>query len=165
MPLVVILAALCGGLPVLASGWQTFGFYTVILASCVASAVAVLVGGGLALLKVARSRTSQDPAKIFDIDRLTSGDRSDFRLVPRRLYFDIEHGREIIKDEIGIEATSIDQALDDARSVIRDMVQELADEGYAEDWVLVVRDARGTSVARLPIERTPAETRPDRRSA
>ncbi|KTS08901.1 hypothetical protein SB2_05615 [Methylobacterium radiotolerans] len=85
--------------------------------------------------------------------------------MPRRLYFDIEHDREIIKDEIGIEATSLDQALDDARSVIRDMVQELADEGYGEDWVLVVRDARGTSVARLPIEQAPVQARSDRRSA
>jgi len=44
-------------------------------------------------------------------------------------------------------------------------VQELADEGYGEDWVLVVRDARGTSVARLPIERAPVQARSDRRSA
>ncbi|MEE7450242.1 hypothetical protein MRF4_21925 [Methylobacterium radiotolerans] len=165
MPIVVILAALCGGSTVLAFGWQTFGVYTVILASCVASGTAVLVGGGLALLKVGASRTAQDPARIFGIAGLTSGGRRDLRLVPRRLYFDIEHGHEIIKDEVGIEATSLDQALDDARSVIRDMVEDLADEGYAEDWVLVVRDARGASVARLPIERTPVPARSDRRSA
>ncbi|MEE7502786.1 DUF6894 family protein [Methylobacterium sp. C33D] len=165
MPLVVILAALCSGLAVLAFGWQALGFYTLFLASCVASAVAVLVGGGLALLKAGTSRPFQDPAKMFDIAGLASGRRRDLRLVPRRLYFDIEHGREIIKDEIGIEATSLDQALDDARSVIRDMVQELADEGYADDWVLVVRDTRGISIARLPIERTPAQAQADRRSA
>ncbi|XYD07787.1 hypothetical protein R1A27_22280 [Methylobacterium sp. NMS12] len=165
MPLVVILAALCSGLAVLASGWEAFGFYAVILASCAASATAVLVGGGLALLRVATSRNAQDPAQTFDIAGLTSGGRRDLRLVPRRLYFDIEHDREIIKDEIGIEATSLDQALDDARSVIRDMVQELADDGYEEDWVLVVRDARGASVARLPIERAPVQARSDRRSA
>ena len=165
MLLVVISAALCSGLAVLVFGWQSLDFHTLVLAPCVARATAVLAGGGLALLRIGRSRNAQDPAKIFAIAGLQSGDRRDLRLVPRRLYFDIEHDREIIKDEIGIEATSLDQALDDARSVIRDMVQELADEGYGEDWVLVVRDARGTSVARLPIERAPVQARSDRRSA
>lgn len=164
MPLVVILAALCGGLPVLAFGWQAFGLYTPILAAAVASTVGLLTGVGLALLGLGRLRAPSDPTRVFDVVGLTAPPDRDLRLVPMRLYFDIERGSEIIKDEVGIEALSLDEALDDARSVIREMVADLTDDGYAGDWVLVVRDAQGASVARLPIE-PPPQIHSDRRSA
>ncbi|WP_457107577.1 DUF6894 family protein [Methylobacterium sp. P5_C11] len=165
MPLVIILAALCGGLPVLVFGWQTFGLYTPLLAAALASTVGLLAGIALAVLRVGRFRAPSDPTRIFDVVGLTAPRDRDLRLVPMRLYFDIERGPEIIKDEIGIEAHSLDEALDDARSVIREMVVDLIDDGYDGDWVLVVRDAQGASVARLPIERTPPQIHSDRRSA
>jgi hypothetical protein len=165
MPIVVILAALIGGLLTLVLGWSPFGFYALIVASAVASAVGVLVGVALAYLGRGGARDPSDATGIFGVAGLTDHRQRDLRLVPKRLYFDIEHGQEIIKDEVGIEAASLETALDDARSVIREMIDDLADEGYAEDWVLVVRDAKGASVARLPIARPETDLRPDRRTA
>ena len=68
-----------------------------------------------------------------------------------RFYFDIENGEASIRDEEGVEAASVEQALDDARSVIREMAAELTAGNPDETWTLIVRDASGSLVGRLPI--------------
>ncbi|MGH1570795.1 DUF6894 family protein [Methylobacterium sp. P31] len=73
--------------------------------------------------------------------------------MPIRFYFDIENGKETIRDEHGVEAESLAEALDEARSVIDEMANELAANDLSGTWTLVVRDATGTLVGRLPITR------------
>lgn len=68
-----------------------------------------------------------------------------------RFYFDIENGEELIRDEEGVEADSVEQALDEARSVIQEMASELTPANHDETWTLIVRDASGSLVGRLPI--------------
>ena len=68
-----------------------------------------------------------------------------------RFYFDIENGEESIHDEEGVEAASVEQALDEARSVIREMAAELTAANPDRTWTLIVRDASGSLVGRLPI--------------
>lgn len=69
-----------------------------------------------------------------------------------RFYFDIENGQASIRDEEGVEAASVEQALDEARSVIREMSAELTDANPDQTWTLIVRDASGSVVGRLPIK-------------
>ena len=45
----------------------------------------------------------------------------------------------------------MEQALDEARSVIREMAAELTAANPDETWTLIVRDASGSLVGRLPI--------------
>ncbi|MCJ2059795.1 hypothetical protein MKL09_25095 [Methylobacterium sp. J-048] len=69
-----------------------------------------------------------------------------------RFYFDIENGAESIRDAEGVEADSFEHALEEARSVIREMAAELAAADPDETWTLIVRDASGSLVGRLPIK-------------
>ncbi|MGQ7695774.1 DUF6894 family protein, partial [Streptococcus suis] len=41
--------------------------------------------------------------------------------MPIRFYFDVESGRETIRDRDGVEAADLAEALTEARSVIREM--------------------------------------------
>lgn len=68
-----------------------------------------------------------------------------------RFYFDFENRFETVYDDEGVEADDLGQALNDARSVIQKMAQEL-DGDLGEAPVLVVRDENGSQVARLPIQ-------------
>ncbi|MGH1571254.1 DUF6894 family protein [Methylobacterium sp. P31] len=72
----------------------------------------------------------------------------------RRFYFDFEDGQETIRDDEGVEADTLEQALSDARSVIREMAGEVAANDPGEAWALVVRDETGSPVARLPIDKS-----------
>jgi hypothetical protein len=73
--------------------------------------------------------------------------------VPIRFYFDLENGHETIRDEHGVDAETLDEALDEARCVIAEMVDELGATDFGSPWTLVIRDATGTLVGRLPIGR------------
>jgi hypothetical protein len=68
-----------------------------------------------------------------------------------RLYFDFENRFETIRDDEGVEAADLDQALDDIRSVIEEMARELGG-ALGDAPVLIVRDETGSHVARLPIQ-------------
>jgi hypothetical protein len=72
--------------------------------------------------------------------------------VPSRFYFDIENGEETIRDAQGVEAADVAEALAEARSVIDEMAGELEVAGPAGAWTLVVRDATGAEVGRVPIK-------------
>ena len=72
--------------------------------------------------------------------------------MPSRFYFDIENGEETIRDAQGVEAEDLSEALAEARSVIDEMAGELEAAGPDGAWTLVVRDATGAVVGRLPIK-------------
>lgn len=71
--------------------------------------------------------------------------------MPERFYFDVENGQDTIRDEEGVDADSLDEALAEARSVIREMADEVCGADPGRSWTLVVRDASGFPVCRLPI--------------
>jgi alanyl-tRNA synthetase len=70
-----------------------------------------------------------------------------------RFYFDLEDGQETISDEVGVEADSFEEAMDEARSVISEMADQLAADNPGETWLLVVRDADGSLLGRVPIKK------------
>ena len=69
----------------------------------------------------------------------------------RRFYFDVDNGQKTIRDDEGVEAEDLEQALVDARSVISEMADELGATDIDNAWTLVVRDETGLPVARVPI--------------
>lgn len=71
--------------------------------------------------------------------------------VPERFYFDVENDRERIRDAVGVEAESLEEALAEARSVIDEMAGSVGTGETGASWTLVVRDAAGSVVGRLPI--------------
>lgn len=71
----------------------------------------------------------------------------------RRFFFDVSNGKETIPDEEGVEAADLDEALSEARSVVAEMVDEVAEADPGQLWKLIVRDETGAVVGRLPIKR------------
>ena len=71
--------------------------------------------------------------------------------MPHRFHFDLVNGSKIIRDEVGVDAVSPEQAVEEAQAVIADMRErgDLADDEGS--WTMVVRDAAGTVVRNLPI--------------
>ncbi|MDP4026580.1 hypothetical protein Q8W71_28620 [Methylobacterium sp. NEAU 140] len=67
--------------------------------------------------------------------------------MPQRFYFDLENGREVIRDGEGVVADGPEDALQAAQEIIAEMAGKVA-----AHWTLVVRDAVGGIVGRLPIE-------------
>ncbi|TXM98881.1 hypothetical protein FV242_27375 [Methylobacterium sp. WL64] len=70
-----------------------------------------------------------------------------------RFYFDIENGLETIRDEEGVEVSGLKEAIDEARSVISEVYDELESSLAEKKWVLVVRNANRMIVGRLPIKK------------
>jgi hypothetical protein len=68
-----------------------------------------------------------------------------------RFFFDLVCGDEVIRDEEGVEARDLDQALTEARSTVAEMADEVAEDSSGQPWVLIVRDDTGALVGRLPI--------------
>ncbi|WP_373622461.1 hypothetical protein [Methylobacterium sp. OAE515] len=69
----------------------------------------------------------------------------------RRFYFDVDNGRETVRDDEGVEADDLEQALSDARAVIGEIADELQALDVDSIWTLVVRDETGLTVAHLPL--------------
>jgi len=69
----------------------------------------------------------------------------------RRFYFDVDNGQETIRDEEGVEAEDLEQALAEARDVIGEMADGLGIFDLHDPWTLVVCDETGLAVAYLPI--------------
>ena len=70
--------------------------------------------------------------------------------MPERYHFDLEDGLETMRDRDGVEADSAEQAVEQALTVI----EEMRESGKIDDlgeWELVIRDARGGVIRRLPL--------------
>lgn len=68
-----------------------------------------------------------------------------------RFFFDLVCGEEVIRDDEGVEARDLDQALAEARSVIAEMAEEMTEASLGRPWVLIVRDNMGSIAGRLPV--------------
>lgn len=70
----------------------------------------------------------------------------------RRFYFDLADGVTTIRDEEGVEATNLDQALEAAESVIREMRANGVLAHLGDGWTLCIRVEAETVLAILPVE-------------
>lgn len=71
--------------------------------------------------------------------------------MPETFYFDLVSDASVIRDEVGVGADSLDQALAEARAVIAEMSanDELPDDEVG--WELAVRDSAGVERCRIRI--------------
>ncbi|MBP1183041.1 DUF6894 family protein [Methylobacterium sp. PvR107] len=69
----------------------------------------------------------------------------------RWFYFDVDNGKETIRDDEGVEAEDLEQALADGRSVIVEIADDLGVTDLNHPWTLVVRDETGLALAHVPI--------------
>lgn len=69
----------------------------------------------------------------------------------RRFYFDVGNDQEAIRDEEGVQAEDLKQALADAYDVISEMADDLGAADLNNSWTLIVRDETGLMVAHVPI--------------
>jgi hypothetical protein len=67
-----------------------------------------------------------------------------------RDHFGLEDGLEAIRDTDRVEADSADQAVEQALTAIAEM-RDSGEIETARGWDLVIRDARGSAIRRLPI--------------
>lgn len=67
-----------------------------------------------------------------------------------RFYFDLTYRSSSIRDDVGVEARDIDQAVEEAQVVIEEMRgrHELAS---LEDWNMAIRDESGATLMTLPL--------------
>jgi hypothetical protein len=69
-----------------------------------------------------------------------------------RFFFDLTNGRETIRDELGVEAESIQQA----RREAQDVIEECGRTGDLDDssgrWELVIRSHDGIVLERIEID-------------
>ncbi|ACA21235.1 hypothetical protein M446_7009 (plasmid) [Methylobacterium sp. 4-46] len=70
----------------------------------------------------------------------------------QRFYFDLADGVTTIRDDVGVEAVNLDEALEEAEAVIREMRAngELAHLG--DGWTLSIRAEAETVLAILLVE-------------
>jgi hypothetical protein len=73
--------------------------------------------------------------------------------VSPRFFFDVSNGCQTISDEEGVEAADLNEALTEARSVISELADEVAEADLGQHWTLIVRDEAGATVGRLSIRR------------
>ncbi|MET0430279.1 MAG: hypothetical protein ABW026_17515 [Microvirga sp.] len=70
-----------------------------------------------------------------------------------RFYFELANAEVTLHDTTGVEAADLAEALIEARSVIAEMADEIAEEPAGPPWTLLVRDEAGWLVGRLPIRK------------
>lgn len=66
-----------------------------------------------------------------------------------RYYFDLVDGDDVIPDDVGVEADSLEQAVEVAREAIDEMRGD--GEILLGHWEMVVRSADGSLTRKLPI--------------
>jgi len=96
------------------------------------------------------------PAEVlFDIDPSASpSDRSALsRSVPARYFFNLTNGETMIRDEEGIEASSIQAAVISAIEAVEELrAQDTSNSDEWTDWRLEIVDASGQAVQSVPLD-------------
>ena len=66
-----------------------------------------------------------------------------------RYFFDLEDGDDVIRDDVGVEADSPEQAVESAEGVIAEM--RARGDLPSGAWEMVIRSADGALVRKLPL--------------
>lgn len=66
-------------------------------------------------------------------------------------HFDLENNHEVIEDEDGVEADGLEQAVVEALAGINEMRAAGELDAMGAGWTLVVRNADGTVLRRVPL--------------
>ncbi len=70
----------------------------------------------------------------------------------RRFYFDLTNGSETIRDERGVEAGDLIEAVNEAQAVLSEMSRNDELSGSGAGWQLLIREASGPILQTLPVD-------------
>ncbi|WP_264046166.1 DUF6894 family protein [Methylobacterium flocculans] len=74
-----------------------------------------------------------------------------------RFYFDLTNGLSTIRDEVGVSAIDLDDAIHQAGEALAEMREDNELANDADQWMMIIRNASGKTVRVLPvIPRDPA---------
>jgi hypothetical protein len=160
------LAALSSGLITFAAAWPRYGLAAFLIACAVSSAAALFVGLLLALIGKNERHSAGSWFNLSDLVKHQNKLREkQQQKETKKLYFDIERVHVMFRDETGVETDDLEFALDEARSVIREVADEVAADHPGETFFLVVRDEDGSAVMRIPVKKIRPEMGVQQRSA
>lgn len=71
--------------------------------------------------------------------------------VAQRYHFDLNNGHDLIRDDKGVEAHDLDQAIKEAQAVLEEMRRSKKLLASDKGWRLVIRDESGASLMMLPL--------------
>ena len=69
----------------------------------------------------------------------------------RRYYFDLMKGSTTIRDDEGVVACDIFEAIEEAAIVVEETHVSREMSEFAEGWNLIIRDEEGVELKKLPI--------------
>lgn len=69
----------------------------------------------------------------------------------QRFYFDLTNGPATIRDDEGVEARSLDEAMREAAAVLEEMRGIADPSARHESWKLVIRAEGGGALGTLPL--------------
>lgn len=71
--------------------------------------------------------------------------------MPQRLFFDLHNGSKVLRDETGVEAASLNEAVEQAIAAVEEIRTSGELDDAAGSWSLVVRNADGRVLETLQI--------------
>ncbi|WP_194075127.1 DUF6894 family protein [Methylobacterium durans] len=69
----------------------------------------------------------------------------------KRFYFDLVCRERIIPDRTGIEAATVEEALEEAEAALEEMRASGETAEFDAGWCLLIRDEAGAALRKLPI--------------
>ena len=71
-----------------------------------------------------------------------------------RYYFDLTNGLDTLRDDDGVEAGSLDEAIRHTQSVLDEIRDDGNASAFEDGWHLVIRDESGATLKTLPVNGT-----------
>ena len=70
-----------------------------------------------------------------------------------RFYFDLTDGLDTLRDDEGVEANSLDDAIRQTQTVLDEIRDDGNASAFEDGWQLVIRDEHGNRLTSLPVTR------------
>ena len=70
----------------------------------------------------------------------------------RRFYFDLTNGQDLIRDDEGVVATNLGEAVKEAQAALDDMRGRHPGDFPGTGWELIIRDEDGATLKTLPLD-------------
>ncbi len=80
-----------------------------------------------------------------------------------RFYFDLTNGIDTLRDDLGVEANGLDDAIRQTRTVLDEMRDDTNVSVLDDGWELLIRDESGVILMSLAVTEASAGTPRDRR--
>ena len=70
----------------------------------------------------------------------------------QRFHFDLTNGLELMQDAEGVDASGPDEAIEEARAALEDMLSLEGTAALGDGWRLIIRDESGMTVRAISLD-------------